>query len=80
LQIPQRFEKAYFSHLFDVHRASDIRHIEIYTVEFAYTSVEAEIVISDFRKDEASGNDEIPAKVSQVGGEVLLSEIHKLIN
>jgi hypothetical protein len=41
---------------------------------------ETEIAIAKLKKYKSSGNDQIPAEVIQAGGEILLSEIHKLIN
>jgi hypothetical protein len=42
--------------------------------------LEVEIVIAKLKKYKSPGSDEILAELIQAGGEILLSEIHKLIN
>jgi hypothetical protein len=42
--------------------------------------LEVEIAIAKFKKYKLPGSDQIPAELIQAGGEILLSEIHKLIN
>jgi hypothetical protein len=42
--------------------------------------LEVEIAVAKFKKYKSSGSDQIPAELSQAGGEILLSAIHKLIN
>jgi hypothetical protein len=42
--------------------------------------LEVEIAIAKLKKYKSPGSDQIPAKMIQAGGEILLSEIHKLIN
>jgi hypothetical protein len=39
-----------------------------------------EIAIAKLKKYKSPGSDQIPAELIQAGGEMLLSEIHKLIN
>jgi hypothetical protein len=39
-----------------------------------------EIAIAKLKKYKSPGSDQIPAELIQAGGEILLSEIHKLIN
>jgi hypothetical protein len=41
---------------------------------------EVEIAIAKLKKYKSPGSDQIPAELIQAGGEILLSEIHKLIN
>jgi hypothetical protein len=41
---------------------------------------EVEIAIAKLKKYKSPGSDQIPAELIQVGGEILQSEIHKLIN
>jgi hypothetical protein len=75
--------KNYFSQLLNVHNDSDVRQIEVHTAEPLVPGprcLEAEIAIAKLRKYKSPGSDEIPAKLIQVGGEILLSAIHKLIN
>jgi hypothetical protein len=38
------------------------------------------IAIAKLKKYKSTGSDQIPAELIQAGGEILLSEIHKLIN
>jgi hypothetical protein len=44
------------------------------------SGLEVEIAITKLKKYKSPGSDEIPAKLIQAGGEILLSAIHKLIN
>jgi hypothetical protein len=65
-----------FSQLLNVHNVSDVRQIEVHTAEPlvpGLNGLEVKIAITI-----AIG--QIPAELIQAGGEILLSEIHKLIN
>jgi hypothetical protein len=76
-------QKNYFSQLLNVHNVSDIRQIEVYTAEPLVpgpSCLEVEIAIAKLKKYKSPGSDQIPAELIQAGGEILLSEIHKLIN
>jgi hypothetical protein len=42
--------------------------------------LEVEIAIAKLKKYKSSSSDQIATKLVQAGGEILLSEIHKLIN
>jgi hypothetical protein len=42
--------------------------------------LEVEIAIAKLKKYKSPGSDQIPSELIQAGGEILLSEIHKLIN
>jgi hypothetical protein len=42
--------------------------------------LEVEIAIAKLKKYKSPGNDQIPAELSEAGGEILLSAIHRLIN
>jgi hypothetical protein len=42
--------------------------------------LEVEIAIAKLKKYKSPGSDQIPTELIQAGGEILLSEIHKLIN
>jgi hypothetical protein len=42
--------------------------------------LEVEIAIAKLKKYKSPGSDQIPAEMIQPGGEILLSEIHKLMN
>jgi hypothetical protein len=75
--------KNYFSQLLNVHNASDVRKTEVHTAEPLVpgpSRLEVEIAIQKLKKYKSPGSDQIPAEVIQAGSEILLSEIHKLIN
>jgi hypothetical protein len=66
-----------------VHNVSDVRQIEVHKAEPLVRGpslLEVEIAIAKLKKYKSPGSDQIPAEVIQAGGEILLSEIHKLIN
>jgi hypothetical protein len=66
-----------------VHNVSDVRQIEVHTAEPLVPGPsrrEVQIAIAKFKKYNSPGSDQIPAELIQAGGEILLSEIHKLIN
>jgi hypothetical protein len=75
--------KNYFSQLLNVHNVSDIRQIEVHTVELLVpgpSRPEEEIAIAKLKKYKSPGSAQIPAELIQAGGEILLSAIHNLIN
>jgi hypothetical protein len=75
--------KNYFSQLLNVHRASDVRQIEIHTAEPLVpdpSPFEVEIAIAKLKKYKSPGSDQISAELIQAGGEILCSKIHVLIN
>jgi hypothetical protein len=74
--------KNYFSQILNVHNVSDVRQIEVHTAEPlpGPSRFEVEIAIAKLKKHKSPGSDEIPAELIRVGGEMLLSDIHKLIN
>jgi hypothetical protein len=43
------------------------------------SAAEVEVAIRKFKRYKAPGSDQIPAKLIEAGGEILHSEIHKLI-
>jgi hypothetical protein len=67
----------------DVHTASDVRLIEIHTVDPLVPDLslfEIESGIARLKTYKSPGSDQIPAEHIQAGGEIILwSEIHKLI-
>jgi hypothetical protein len=66
-----------------VYNVSDVRQTEIYTAEPLVPGpgcLEVEIVIAKLKKYKSTGSDQIPAELNQAEGEMLLSEIYKLIN
>jgi hypothetical protein len=75
--------KNYFSQLLNVHNASEVRQIEVHTPKPLVpgpSRLEVEIAIAKLKKYKSTGSDQIPAELIQEGGEILPSEIHKLIN
>jgi hypothetical protein len=69
--------------LLNVHNVSDVRQIEVHTAEPLVpgpSRLEVEIAIAKLEKYKSSDSNQIPAELIQVGGEILLSTIHKLIN
>jgi hypothetical protein len=73
--------KNYCSQLLNVHNDSDVRHIEVYTSEPLVpgpSRLETEVAIAKLKRDNWPVSDEMPAELIQVGGELLLSPIHKL--
>jgi hypothetical protein len=66
-----------------VHNVSDVRQIEVHTVEPLVpgpSRLEMEISIAKLKKYKSPRSDEIPAELIQAGGEILLFAIYKLIN
>jgi hypothetical protein len=75
--------KNYFSRLLNLHKVCDVRQIEVHTAEPLVpdpSRLEVEIAITKLKKHKSPGSDQIPAELIQEGCEILLSEIHKLIN
>jgi hypothetical protein len=75
--------KNYFSQLLNVHNTSDVRQIEVHTAGSLVPGPsrhDVEIAITKLKKYKSPGSDQIPAELIPAGGEILLSEIHKLIN
>jgi hypothetical protein len=72
-----------FSQLLNVHNDSDVRQIEVHTAEPLVpgpSHLEVEVAIAKLKKYKSLSSDQIPAKLIQAGGEILLSAIHKAIN
>jgi hypothetical protein len=66
----------------NVHNVSDVRQIEIHTAEPLVpgpSHLEVEISIAKLKRYKSPGSDQILAELFQVGGETLVSVIHKLI-
>jgi hypothetical protein len=66
-----------------VHNVSDFRQIEVHTVEPLVpgpSRLEVDIAIAKLKRYKLPRSDQIPAELIQAGGEILLSEIHKLMN
>jgi hypothetical protein len=69
--------------LFNVHRVSDVRQIEVHTaepLERVPSNFEFEIAIAKLKRYKPPGSNQILAEVIQAGVEKLWSEVHKLIN
>jgi hypothetical protein len=76
-------EELLFSVLLNVHNVSEVRQIEVHTAEPLVpgpSRLEVEIAIAKLKKYNSPGSDETPAELIQAGGEILLFEIHKLVN
>jgi hypothetical protein len=74
--------KNYFSQILDVHNVSDVKKIEAYrtgTLIPGPSCLEVGIAITKLEKYKSPGSGQILAELIQAGGEILLSEIHKLI-
>jgi hypothetical protein len=66
-----------------VHNVGDVRQIELHTAVPLVPGpicLEVEIAIAKLKKYNSPGSDQIPAKLIQAVGEILMSAIHKLIN
>jgi hypothetical protein len=66
-----------------VYKASDVRQTEIHTAEPLVpdpSPFEVEIAIAKLKSFESPDRDKILAELIQAGGEILFSNIHKLIN
>jgi hypothetical protein len=72
--------KNYFSQLLNVHNVSDVRQTEAEPLVPGPSGLEVEIAIAKLKKYKSPGSDQIRAELIQAGSEILLSEIHKLIN
>jgi hypothetical protein len=75
--------KNYFPQLLNVLNVSDVRQIEVHTVEPLVpgpSRLEVEISIAKLKKYKSPGSDQILAELIQAGGEILISAIHNLIN
>jgi hypothetical protein len=68
----------YFSQLLNVHRASDVRQLQIHTAEPLVAEVE--IAIAKLTRYKSPGKDQIPAELIQAGGELLHSKMHEINN
>jgi hypothetical protein len=70
LQIPTIFQI-----LLNVHNVSDVRETEVHTAEPLVpgpSHLEVEIAVAKLKKYKTPGNDQIPAELTQAGGEILL--------
>jgi hypothetical protein len=72
--------KNYFSQLLNVHNFSDIRQIEVNTIEPGPSHLEVAIAIANLKGRNCHVVNKFHQNVIKVRGEILLSAIHKLIN
>jgi hypothetical protein len=75
--------KKHFSQLLNVRMVSDVRQIEIHTAEPLVPDLspfDVEIPIAKLKRYKSPGRNQILAEMIQEAGEILWSEIHKLIN
>jgi hypothetical protein len=73
--------KNFFNQMLNVH-GFHVRQMDIHTAEPLVPEpslVEVEIAIGKLESYKSPGNDRIPAELIKAGGEILCSEIHKLI-
>jgi hypothetical protein len=66
-----------------VHNVSHVRQIKVHTAEPLApgpSRLDVEIATVKLKNYKSPGSDQIPAELNQVGGEILLSETHKLVN
>jgi hypothetical protein len=69
--------------LLNEHEVSHVRQIEVHTAELlvpGQSRLEPEFVIAKSKKYKSPRSDQIPAELTQAGGETLLSAIHKHIS
>jgi hypothetical protein len=74
--------KDYFCQLLNVHGAGGVRQTEMHRAEPLVpepSASEAEVAIGKLKIYKSPGVDQITAELIQAGGEILRSEIHKLI-
>jgi hypothetical protein len=75
--------KKHFFQMLNVHNCSDVKQIEVHTAEPlvpGLSRLEVEIALAKLKKYKSPGSDQIPVEQIQARGEILMSEIHKLIN
>jgi hypothetical protein len=75
--------KNYFSQLLNVHRASDVRQIEIHTAESLVpdpSPFEIEIATARLEKYKSLSRDQITVELIQAGREILLSDCLRSTN
>jgi hypothetical protein len=74
--------KNVFKQMLNVHGVHDVRQMDIHTAEPLVPEsslVEVEIAIGKLKSYKSPGTDQLPAELIKAGGEILYSEIHKLI-
>jgi hypothetical protein len=74
--------KNFFKQVLNVHGVHDVRQIDIHMAEplvLELSLVEVEIAIGKLKSYKSPGTDQIPAKLIEAGGEILCSEIHRLM-
>jgi hypothetical protein len=74
--------KHFFKHVPNVHGVHDVRQMDIHTAEQVVPEpslVEMEIAIRKLKRYKSPGTDQISAELMKAGGEILRSEMHKLI-
>jgi hypothetical protein len=74
--------KNYLRQLLNVHGTGGVRQTEMHTAEPFVPKPSAsqlEVAVGKLKRYKYPGVDQVPAGLIQAGGEILLSEIHKLI-
>jgi hypothetical protein len=74
--------KNFFNQVLNVHGVHDVSQMDIHTAEPLVSEpslVEVEIAIGKLKSYKSPGTDHIPAELIKAGGEILYSEINRLI-
>jgi hypothetical protein len=74
--------KHFFNQVLNVHGVHDVRQMDMHTAEPLVSEpslVEVEIAIGKLKSYKSPGTDNIPTELIKAGGEILYSEIHRLI-
>jgi hypothetical protein len=72
----------HFSHILNVHEASEVRKAEIHTAEPLVpepSALEVELAIEKLKSNKSPGIDQTPAELIKAGGRTIRCAIHKLI-
>jgi hypothetical protein len=71
-----------FSRLVNVHRVSDIKHVEVHTAELLLpdpSPLRLKFLFAKLKRCKLPGSDQIQAELIRAGGETLQPDINKLI-
>jgi hypothetical protein len=75
--------KNFFVQVLTVHGDNNVRHMDIHMADplmLEPSPVKVEIATKRLKSYKSPGTDQIPAELIKAGGEILCSEIHKLIH
>jgi hypothetical protein len=75
--------KIFFNQVLNVHGVHDVKQMDIHTAEPLVVPepslIQVEIAIGKLKSYKYSDTDQIPAELIKAGGEIIYSEIHRLI-